>query len=390
MNMRRVGLCGGWLSVRGGGATSSALQQADVWRLLGYEVILFGVDDHLHAAPRLPTGQCLSIVLCPGVGGDAMLQSSGLLRRFHEVLPSLDLVHLNGPWRGLNRKLAQACRMRGVPVVLSPRGCCDPSARVFSEAVSAKRARVCDHALLSDVDIVHVTSHRERIQSIWSKEPKCFVNIPNPVNLNSFAPPSPSERLAARCSLGLAPGQRVLLHLGRVVPEKNPEFLLDLVRCLGDPATVLVMAGSVTAAMHSTLTEYAAAAGVLSQVCLVGPVQDDLRRAWAVAADVHLVPSHGENFCLSLVEAVSLGTPVVCSPNVGALEFLRSSAVNVVPLDIPAWCDAVRAALCEEPLKDALQRHIEIRRQFSPQRIAALWETSLRQLGIVDIGHVRD
>ncbi|MBS7766644.1 glycosyltransferase, partial [Klebsiella pneumoniae] len=53
-----------------------------------------------------------------------------------------------------------------------------------------------------------------------------IVVVPNGIDTQRFYP-DPAWRAATRAALGIAPGQRLVLHVGRLVPEKNQRLLLD-------------------------------------------------------------------------------------------------------------------------------------------------------------------
>lgn len=370
----------GWLSQRSGGAVLSVLTQARVWRSLGFEVSVHGVSDP--GAPAMEaTNADPDLVSHPGVGGETYIQSSSLVRRFESDLDDLDLVHLSGPLRGMNRKLAELCRRRGVPTILSSRGSFDPNASALARDASRSRATASDRGLLSWITAVHVTSTRERITSIWPVQDIHFINLPNVVDLTAYAPPSDAERVAARAQLGIPSDVRLLLHMGRLAPEKNLEFLVDMLRLVDARNVQLAFVGYAAPGVAESLSLLAQRQGVQNRVLFPGAAAGDQLRRWAVAADVHLVPSRGENFCLSLVEAVSLGAPVVCSPDVGALEFLPAGSARVTPLDARSWRDETVRALAHWPTSPAHQRHEELIQLFSIETAAGHWRTALSGLG---------
>jgi glycosyltransferase involved in cell wall biosynthesis len=98
------------------------------------------------------------------------------------------------------------------------------------------------------------------------------------------------------------------------------------------------------------------------------------------AADLFLLPSKGENFCVALVEAVACGTFSLVSPHVGAAEFLPADRYAVVPLDATAW-----ARRCEElvhlPRGPHAGAYADLAARFSADAIAAAWLEVYGEIG---------
>ncbi len=71
-----------------------------------------------------------------------------------------------------------------------------------------------------------------------------------------------------------------------------------------------------------------------------GRVDDDDRDGLIRLADALVFPSEYEGFGAPVVEAMALGTPVVCSDQ-AALKEVVADAGLVLPLDLEAWADAL-------------------------------------------------
>lgn len=115
----------------------------------------------------------------------------------------------------------------------------------------------------------------------------------------------PVDRAAARMALGLDATDRVMGWVGRFSHEKGPDRLVDLVRRLRTPATlVLVGDGPVRAEVMAALD------------AVDGPVRarwigarDDIGR-YMRAFDVVLLPSRTEGMPMVVLEAMASGVPV--------------------------------------------------------------------------------
>jgi glycosyltransferase involved in cell wall biosynthesis len=76
-----------------------------------------------------------------------------------------------------------------------------------------------------------------------------------------------------------------------------------------------------------------------------GRVPDSVRDALVVGADAVVFPSEYEGFGAPLVEAMELGTPVVCSAAPAVREVVADAAVVVPEANGVAWAAAVTAAV---------------------------------------------
>lgn len=139
------------------------------------------------------------------------------------------------------------------------------------------------------------------------------------VNPNGFSPTefSPERRSARRAEmrahLGLEPGQVALLFVANELERKGYPTLLDALRRLGDPNVRLLVVGNVDG---DQVGRQAAAAGVADQVLACGPTRDVA--GFHAAADLFVLPTQYEAFCLAILEALGSGLPVVTTRVPGA------------------------------------------------------------------------
>lgn len=125
----------------------------------------------------------------------------------------------------------------------------------------------------------------------------------------------PRHRSAAwRESVGARPGERVLLYVGRLAPEKRLDLLAELLPTLPETRLVLVGDGPARPALEQRLgRERAHFAGYLRG--------DDLATAYA-SADLFVFPSDTETFGQVVQEAMASGLPVVAARAGGAIDLV--------------------------------------------------------------------
>jgi alpha-1,6-mannosyltransferase len=171
------------------------------------------------------------------------------------------------------------------------------------------------------------------------------VRVPLGVDLETFSPTHRNEALRAKMIKG---GDVLLVHCGRLSPEKKPERSLQVLRELlsrGINAR-LVYIGS--GPLHKKL--YDSSRDI--PVTFWGYVANKNLLAQMIAsADVSLAPGPIETFCLAALESLASGTPVVASETSAVGEFLFEDNGDFVGLTAAnngaAFADAVQIILDE-------------------------------------------
>ncbi|MBE1531767.1 glycosyltransferase [Actinomadura algeriensis] len=140
----------------------------------------------------------------------------------------------------------------------------------------------------------------------WGVAPGRVAVVPNAVDAPAFAY-DPARRAATRAALGIAPDEPVVGAVGRLVPTKRFDLLIEaLARPALDAARLLVVGDG---PQRDGLARLAAARGVEGRVILAGATADV---AGALAAmDVFAAPSVQETFGLGVLEALAAGLPVL-------------------------------------------------------------------------------
>ncbi|MCQ2240622.1 glycosyltransferase [Treponema sp.] len=118
-------------------------------------------------------------------------------------------------------------------------------------------------------------------------------------------------------------GKKILLYVGRVVKEKNLEFLFDVLREVQKtmPKTALLLVGGGPAL--SELQEKAKELGLEKSVFFTGYIEGSNLIYFYRRADVFTFPSKTETQGLVTVEAMLSGLPVVAIGEMGTLDVMQ-------------------------------------------------------------------
>lgn len=145
---------------------------------------------------------------------------------------------------------------------------------------------------------------------------KNLAQIPLGVDLNGFSPNLANTELKTSLLKG---SQYLIVHCGRMSPEKKPQRSIQALRVLrekGIDARLVYVGGG---PMWKELREEAKDL----PVTFLGFIADRNKVAEILAcADVSMAPGPIETFCLAALESLASGTPVVASSSSAVGEFL--------------------------------------------------------------------
>lgn len=187
--------------------------------------------------------------------------------------------------------------------------------------------------------------------------------------------PSVSE---LRRDYGLGDGP-MIVYPAITHPHKNHRFLLEVMaRHWTDPDLRLVLLGGRGAAEDEVAADIVRL-GLDDRVIRPGRVPDAHRDGLIAAADALVFPSQYEGFGAPAVEAMALGTPVICSDQPALAEVVGEAGL-VLPLDVDAWADALDtvAARVDEMCSAGRTRARAFSTERSGAELAAAYELAIR------------
>jgi L-malate glycosyltransferase len=168
------------------------------------------------------------------------------------------------------------------------------------------------------------------------------------------AAPTPDWVAALRASLGVSDGELLVTTVGRLEPPKGHEVLLRATPQIlaAVPAARFVLVGD--GALGPALRRLADALRVAHAVRFVG-FRLDVRSVLA-ASDLCLIPSLREGFSVTMLEAMSVGAPIVATDVGGNAEAIVSeeSGLIVAPGDPMALAAAAVRLLLDREAARAL------------------------------------
>lgn len=230
--------------------------------------------------------------------------------------------------------------------------------RLLGQALPAPAARraadLANRRMAADYDTVVCTTEFAGAEFTRIGTPN-LVRVPLGVDLDRFHPARRDRGLRER----FVPGSvRLLLHCGRLSVEKKVERSIDATRLLRRRGhdVHLVVAGD---GPRRHALEHRARG---LPVTFTGYIGDARRLAALFAtADVSLAPGPHETFCLSALESLAAGTPVVASRSSALTEILTPECGALSADRGTAFAEAVDEILCgpDDVLRRSARRRAE-------------------------------
>lgn len=272
---------------------------------------------------------------------EADFDSSSRLRRIvgeatwlRQVAGDADLVHHGGGTAPVSSWLGARHRGTRQPYVLTVH---DLQFRTYPQYFSAlKRAylgRVLPgSARAASVVAVPTEYVRRSVVEAYGVDADRVMVVPHGIASAERDEVTPADELRATYSLGDGP---VVVYPAVTHPHKNHRFLVEMMRDhWRDPDLRLVLTGG-RGASHADVETCDD-----PRVVHLGRVPAAHRNGLVAMADALLFPSSYEGFGAPLVEAMTLGAPVVCSDRT-CLPEVAGDAALVLPLHAEAWRGAL-------------------------------------------------
>ena len=224
----------------------------------------------------------------------------GLERALVHELVSADLVHIHGIWNVPAWIAMRSCHKAGVPYVVSPRGMLEGGSIGHHRYRKMLGYHLLEKRGLRRAVFLHATSTAEHaaISALALAPP--IVTLPNGV-----APPEVGTNPDLRAQRGIPAGHPLVVYLGRLHPTKRLDLLVAAFAEARRerPELELVIAGRADGVEPSQISG--------EGIHLVGQISDEDKWALLEETDVLVMCSDSESFCLSVVEALARGVPVV-------------------------------------------------------------------------------
>ncbi len=317
-----------------GGVASAVTSLSKAMSDRGHDVEIVSLDET--GVPWIKTTRLRVHAL--GAGRTSYRYSRELLPWLRENATRFDRVIVNGLWQYQSFAAWRALHGRNTPYYVFPHGMLDPW---FKRTFPLKHAKKwlywpwADYRVLRDATAVIFTSEEERIQargSFWLY--RCTERV-SPLGVEKPAADTDAAREKFLAAFPALRGRRFLLFLGRLHPKKGCDLLVQAHAGISPPPAdlSLVLAGPDQVGWKTELLLLAERLKIQSSVVFTGMIDGEVKRGALAAAEAFVLPSHQENFGLSVVEALAAGLPVLISNCVNIWREVEADQAGFVESD---------------------------------------------------------
>jgi glycosyltransferase involved in cell wall biosynthesis len=290
-----------------------------------------------------------------------LLGSAGRSPALHGALASAaltaDVLHSHGLWLFPNLYPGWVRRPGSTPLVVSPRGTLSVWALEHARWKKKIAWAIAQGRVVAAADCLHATAEEEYrdLRRLGLKRPVCV--IPNGVDvppeglqaeLGAAAAPDPAHEPAASGPRG---PQRILLYLGRLHVKKGVDRLLRAWTAVAPsrPDWCLHVVGPDDGG-HAAELRALAAELRSPRVSFSGAVEGEAKQALYRRAALHVLPSHSENFGMTVAESLACGTPVITTQGTPWSGLVRESCGWWIELGVEPLVEALSVATAlDEP-----------------------------------------
>jgi glycosyltransferase involved in cell wall biosynthesis len=254
-----------------------------------------------------------------------------------DAVKQFDAVVISGIWMYHTLAASTAAIKAAIPYFVYVHGALDPWFRRRYPTKHVKKAlywKLVEARVFRRAARIVFTSEEERILARNAFEPyHCEEKV---IAYGTARPPvaTDQQRREFRATIADLGDRPYLLYLGRLHEKKGIDLLVKAFS--REPllaATHLLIAGPGESARTIVLREMAEKSPAKDRIHWIGPVYGEQKWAALRGADALVLPSHCENFGISIAEALGCGVPVLISNKVNTWREIESSAAGFVDED---------------------------------------------------------
>jgi len=273
----------------------------------------------------------------------------------------VDIIHNHGLWMMPNVYAGNACRNSSCKLMVSPHGTMTPWAMSRNHFLKMIFWNFFQLRSLKEASCFHATSENEYqdIRKLGFNQPVCI--LPCGVNVSVLKQKRSNER-------------RQLLFLARIHPIKGVDILLQAWHLIENkfPDWDLCIAGPDNGGYLAEMQRLARNLN-LERVKFQGPLYGDEKLKAYQNAELYVLPTHSENFGITVAEALAVGTPAIVTHGAPWSGLTETGSGWWIEVGVNSLVTCLEQALATSPkvLEEmGLAGHAWMKRDFSLQRIS--------------------
>ena len=292
-------------------------------------------------------------IYLPVVGSYRALTLNPQVVQFcRDSLEKFDLVHFYGLYDMLGPPVSHYCRRCDLPYVIEPMGMYRPIDRAFQlKAIWHASVGRSFWRAASRIIATSEMEQQELIEDGVSPE-KVIVRY-NGIEEHSNGTDVPG---GFRAKWGIAASEPLILFIGRLIPRKGADSLIEAFAHACPQSGYLVIAGPEGESGYRAHLERCARENrVESRVIFTGPLYDAEKDALLADGDLFVLPSRYENFANAAAESMAWGVPVIVTNSCGIRSLVEGRAGLVIEPNQTALTNAIRELIRDDALHTKFQ-----------------------------------
>ena len=277
-------------------------------------------------------------VITIGKGKGTFCYHPKLIKKLKSIAAEFDAVIVHGLWQYHGHAVRQALKHTNVPYYVFPHGMLDP---YFKHAYPLKHLKksvfwyLSQYAVLRDAKAVLFTCEEEKrlAEASFSRYTVNPVVVNYGTNITPIAQQVSEDAFYSKYPA--LKNKQIFLFLSRIHAKKGCDLLIKaFANALQKNTNIhLVMAGPDHTGWKSELVAIAKSMNADTHITWTGMLKNELKWSAIKAANVFILPSHQENFGISVAEALALGTPVLISNKVNIWREIEEMKAGLVEDD---------------------------------------------------------
>ena len=248
---------------------------------------------------------------------------------------------------------AMIARWKSIPYIINPHG------QLLPWVIAQKRLKKNIYTLLIERQNLN-NSAAIRCTSIQEEQNVRDFRITAPTFILPIGVQFPDLVFDSKSSLrrkyNLSRSSKIILFVSRFHPKKRLDFLLKVLKKIeGYRNFYAIFAGSGEVDYVQYIEKLIISLGLEDRVILTGFVTGIEKKLLFQGADIFALPTFGENFGMSIVEAMAYGLPIVTTPEAQiSSDIIIENAGLVVPGEQDKWVKAMEQLLSSSELREQM------------------------------------
>jgi glycosyltransferase involved in cell wall biosynthesis len=248
---------------------------------------------------------------------------------------------------------AALARWYNIPYTVRIQGQLTPWALTQAKLKKQLYSHFIERHNLNNAAAIHCTSIREAedVQRFGITTP----NVILPLGVEQF-PEIPQAKSKLRSIYRIREQTPVVLFLSRLRHNKRPDLLIQSLSSIALKTDFhLIIAGDGEPQYINDLKKLVTSVNLNSRVSFAGFVTGDIKNILLQGADLFVLPSRSENFCIAVAEAMAVGLPVIVTEEVQiAQDITANKAGLVVTEDVDNLTQAISQLLASSQLRQEM------------------------------------